>query len=134
MMQPEESKLVLVVEDDPEARSLYQHALESLGYRAEMAATAKEAKLKLSEILPDLIIMDIMMPDMDGITLTREIHSHPRTSSIPIVAVSALSDAATLNDALLFGAMDYLVKPFEIQVLKLKLERALALAERRRQR
>ncbi|MBI4055475.1 MAG: response regulator [Elusimicrobia bacterium] len=125
-------KKILVVDDDEEIRNLYQHGLENLGYSVRMASSAGEAKQRLGEELPDLIIMDIMMPDTDGVTLTREIRSDSRTAPIPILVVSALSDAATLNDALLFGAVDYLVKPFEISILKLKLERALALAEKRK--
>lgn len=125
-------KRLLAVDDEVSVCDMYEQCLPPLGYEVVCATSAKRAKEALSKSLPDLIIMDIMMPDQDGISLTREIRADARTSHIPIVVVSGLSDAATLNDALLFGAVDYVVKPFDVDVLKGKLERALAAAGKRR--
>jgi CheY-like chemotaxis protein len=125
-------KLILAVDDDFSVCELYEQGLVLFGYDVVCAQNAKKAKEFLAARKPDLILMDIMMPDQDGISLTREIHTAPPTSDIPIVVVSGLSDAATLNDALLFGAVDYLVKPIELEALKMKIERAFQIAERRK--
>ena len=125
-------KKILAVDDEISVCEMYEQGLPLLGYDVVCATSAKKAWEALNKALPDLILMDIMMPDQDGISLTREIRSNSKTSQIPIVIVSGLSDAATLNDALLFGAVDYLVKPFEIDVLKGKIERALAAAAKRK--
>jgi CheY-like chemotaxis protein len=122
-----DKKLILAVDDDASVCELYENGLPALGYDVVCASSGSRAKEVLAEKRPDVILMDIMMAEQDGISLTREIHSDPNTSDIPILVVSGLSDAATLNDALLFGAIDYLVKPIDINVLKTKLERALSL-------
>ncbi|MBI5244476.1 MAG: response regulator [Elusimicrobia bacterium] len=123
-------KKILAVDDDAGICELFEKGLPPLGYEVVCAASGKQAKTFLEKETPDLILMDIMMPDIDGITLTREICSNPKTAKIPILVVSGLSDAATLNDALLFGAVDYIVKPLDFAVLKTKIERILALKEK----
>ncbi|MBI3548662.1 MAG: response regulator transcription factor [Elusimicrobia bacterium] len=123
---------ILAIDDEISVCDLYEKGLTALGYEVTCAPSARRAREFLAKTKPDLILMDIMMPDQDGISLTRELREQADTSSIPIMVVSGLSDAATLNDALLFGAVDYLVKPFEIEVLKSKIERALSMAEKRR--
>jgi len=123
---------ILAIDDEASVCDMYQQALSALGYEVACASSAKQAKETLKKHKPDIIIMDIMMPDQDGISLTREIRSQAETSHIPILVVSGLSDAATLNDALLFGAVDYVVKPFDLELLKNKLDRALSLARRRK--
>jgi DNA-binding response OmpR family regulator len=124
-------KKILAVDDDDAVCDLYEKGLPALGYEVHCASNSKQARAYLDKEKPDLILMDIMMSDEDGISLTREIHSKAETAHIPILVVSGLSDAATLNDALLFGAVDYLVKPVDVDVLKGKIERALALKEKR---
>jgi CheY-like chemotaxis protein len=76
--------------------------------------------------------MDIMMPDQDGISFTRELRGDDKTSDIPIIVISGLADAGTLNDALLFGAVDYMVKPIDLDALKSKIERTFAALEKRK--
>lgn len=125
-------KRILAIDDEASVCEMYEQGLPPLGYDVTCASSAKKAKEALAKTLPDIILMDIMMPDQDGISLTRDIRSDERTAHIPIVVVSGLSDAATLNDALLFGAVDYLVKPFDVDVLQGKIERALAMAERKK--
>ena len=125
-------KKILAIDDEVSVCDMYEQGLAALGYDVTCAPNAKRAWEYLNKTIPDLIIMDIMMPDQDGISLTRQIRAKSETSAIPIVVVSGLSDAATLNDALLFGAVDYLVKPIEIDILKNKLERALTMAEKRK--
>src|SRR4051794_6482485 len=103
-------KKILAVDDDASVCDFYEQGLALLGYDVSVAMSAAKAKEALKSSSPDLILMDIMMPDQDGISLTREIRNEPKTSHIPIIVVSGLADAGTLNDALLFGAVDYVVK------------------------
>jgi CheY-like chemotaxis protein len=124
-------KKILAVDDDAGICDLFEHGLPPLGYDVVCASSGKQCRLALEKEAPDLILMDIMMPDVDGITLTREIRSNPKTAGIPILVVSGLSDAGTLEDALLYGAADYIVKPLDFALLKAKIERIFALKEKR---
>jgi CheY-like chemotaxis protein len=123
---------LLAIDDDVSICDFYANGLPLLGFDVVCASTVAKAKEFLAGKKPDLILMDIMMPDQDGISLTREIRAEPKTSDIPIIVVSGLADAGTLNDALLFGAVDYLVKPIDLDALKGKIERALAAVSRRK--
>lgn len=126
-----EKKKILAVDDDASICELYEQGLSALGYQVACASSASKAKEYLAKEKPDVILMDIMMAEEDGITLTREIRSDPNTADIPILVVSGLSDAATLNDALLFGALDYIVKPIDINVLQGKLQRVFELKNKK---
>lgn len=130
----DKKKRVLAVDDDASVCEFYSTALKALGYDVGVAGDAKKAKDALGKTRPDVILMDIMMPDQDGISFTRELRDDPKTADIPIIVVSGLADAGTLNDALLFGAVDYLVKPIDIESLGGKIERALAAADRRKKK
>ncbi|MFA6433221.1 MAG: response regulator [Elusimicrobiales bacterium] len=126
---------IIAVDDDETILDIYETGLTEAGFSVKTFSNPKKAKeyfaaLKAGEA-PHVILMDIMMPGIDGISLMHDIHSMDATSHVPIIAVSGLSDAATLNDALLFGAMDYLVKPFDLDALKLKINKAFDLAQKR---
>ena len=125
-------KRVLAVDDDASICDFYEQGLRLLGYDIECAPSAAKARETIAKRRPDLILMDIMMPDQDGISFTRELRGDAATSDIPIIVVSGLADAGTLNDALLFGAVDYMVKPIELDALKGKIERTFAALERRK--
>lgn len=110
---------VVAVDDDETILDMYKNGL--VDFDVITFDEPKKAKEYLNNLpqekLPDIILMDIMMPYLDGITFIREIRSSEKLGKIPVVAVSGLSDAATLNDALLFGAVDYVIKPFDIDEL-----------------
>ncbi len=125
---------ILVVEDHPDMLEVLTCQVEMMGFSVIPAKHGKEGVTKALEEKPDLILMDIMMPDQDGISLTRDIRNDPKTSDIPILVVSGLDDAATLGDALLFGAVDYVVKPVELEDLKVKIEHTFSLVERRKKK
>ena len=129
-MAKSDKPLILAIDDEESVLDIYESALSELGYDIITAATAKRAQKYLDEKDVNVVLMDIMMPDLDGITFTREIHSDPKTSHIPIIVCSGLDDSATLNDALMFGADDFLTKPFELDALKNKLEAALRRTEK----
>jgi DNA-binding response OmpR family regulator len=124
-------KKILAVDDDASICDFYQQGLSLMGFDVTCAMSAEKAKVELKGKLPDLILMDIMMPDQDGISFTRDLRADTKTSHIPIIVVSGLADAGTLNDALLFGAVDYMVKPIDLEALRAKIERTFAALEKR---
>jgi two-component system, cell cycle response regulator DivK len=106
--------LVLIVDDSDRNRKLVRDVLGIAGFRTLEAATAAEGLALASEQLPDVILMDLRLPDLDGTEAARRLRAEPRTSRIPVVAVSALPlDAGDgwLLDAGFAGAI---VKPFDI--------------------
>ncbi|MCX7648590.1 MAG: response regulator [Elusimicrobiales bacterium] len=113
---------IVAIDDDDTILDMYKSGL------VDFEVTAFSNPIKAKEFLfsnqkkPDLILMDIMMPNLDGISFIREIRSNDNLSSIPIITVSGLADAATLNDAMLFGATDYVIKPFDIIELSDKIK------------
>ena len=126
---------VIAVDDDETILDIYETGLAAGNYSVKTFSSSKQAKEYFQgmkpEDAPHVILMDIMMPGIDGISLMHDIHSMDVTAHIPIIAVSGLSDAATLNDALLFGAMDYIVKPFNMDALELKIKKAFEVYQKR---
>lgn len=126
---------VTAVDDDETILEIYESGLSPDAYSVRTFSNPRKAKehflsLKAADA-PHVILMDIMMPGIDGISLMHDIHSMDAAAHVPIIAVSGLNDAATLNDALLFGAMDYIVKPFNLDVLELKIKKAYELSLKR---
>ncbi len=126
---------VAAVDDDETILEIYETGIASAGCEVRTFADPRKAREFFAEAkpaeMPDVILMDIMMPGVDGITLMGDIRNREAASHIPIIAVSGLNDAATLNDALLFGAMDYLVKPFDLDTLMGKIKKAAELSRKR---
>jgi DNA-binding response OmpR family regulator len=125
-------KRILAVDDDASICEFYETSLKMMGFDVDIAPSASAAKEAIAARRPDLILMDIMMPEQDGISFTRELRNDRKTSDIPIVMVSGLADAGTLQDALLFGAVGYLVKPVEADALKAKIDATLTAVEHRK--
>jgi len=129
---------VAAVDDDETILEVYETGLASAGCEVRAFSEPKKAREFFAsakpEEMPDVILMDIMMPGVDGISLMGDIRRHDAAAHIPIIAVSGLNDAATLNDALLFGAMDYLVKPFDLDTLMAKIRKAAELSRKRAQK
>jgi len=103
--------LILIVEDNEANRLLAGAVLEREGYRVEMAGNAEEALQKLANGSPDLILMDVQMPGMDGLTLTRRLKGDARTASIPVVALTALAMMGDRERTLEAGCSGYISKP-----------------------
>lgn len=118
-------KEILIVDDDDSFRTLMREVLQNLGYGVREAASGNDALKRLQEQIPDLVLLDIMMPDIDGVSLCREIRAQEATATVPVLIVSALADSDTVNDALLFGATDFIVKPMDLDALQVKVEKAL---------
>lgn len=102
---------VLVVDDDANNRQLVEVMLAAEGYEIIMAANGAEALALAAQQLPDLILLDVMMPGMDGYQVSARIKADPRTRHIPVIMLTALSDQNSTLHGLNSGADDYLTKP-----------------------
>lgn len=116
--------LVLIVEDEPDNREIMRAVVEDLlGYRALLAVDGEEALRLASDHRPHLILMDLMMPVLDGFETIHKLKTGHDTASIPVVAVTALSRPVDLQRAVENGAADYLSKPFDLDLLAEIVER-----------
>ena len=115
-------KKVLVVEDHPDMLELLVWQMERLGFLVIPAKHGKEGVDKALEEKPHLVLMDIMMPGMDGREATRILRSNPETQDIPILAATALFRESELRSCIEAGCNDYLVKPFTFQQLQGKVQ------------
>jgi CheY-like chemotaxis protein len=103
---------VLVVDDSPDACEVLVKALKHAGHRTITATSggAALAKLKAAEALPDVMILDIMMPGLDGESVLRRVRNDPRTAGLKVIAFSAIDDPSYISRVLEEGANDYWVK------------------------
>ena len=108
---------ILVVEDEEDIRELVEYNLTRQGYVVEGVATGEEALASARRELPDLVLLDIMLPGIDGLEVCRRIKSDPKTHSVPIVMVTAKGEEIDQVTGLEVGADDYLTKPFSPKVL-----------------
>ena len=118
--------LVLIVDDSPTDVHVMQKALELNGFQTASAADGSEAIRKARELHPDLILMDIVMPGLNGFQATRELSNDPETRSIPVIMVTSKSQESDRVWGLRQGAVDYLVKPVASDQLVRKAQAALA--------
>ncbi|CAA7616697.1 response regulator [Magnetospirillum sp. UT-4] len=109
---------ILVVDDDTRLRQLLRKYLADNGYLVSVAADAAEARVRLAAMAADLIVLDVMMPDEDGLSLTRDLR---RTSAVPILLLTAMGEVDDRIRGLESGADDYLSKPFEPRELLLRI-------------
>ena len=119
------SLTVLVVEDDAELREILQVEFELEGLTAITATNGSEAVTAARELKPDLILMDIMMPVMDGIEATKIVKSNEETKHIPIIMLTASGNRDDIVAGLEAGAIDYITKPFFMPELKARLRSVL---------
>lgn len=106
--------LILVVEDDSHIKNLISATLNANGYKYLLASNAKEAILQITSHNPDIILLDLGLPDMDGIEIIEKVRGW---SEVPIIVLSARSDDKDKIEALDKGADDYLTKPFSVEEL-----------------
>ncbi len=124
-MNADSQSTVLVVEDDADSRYLFCSLLRMKGYAVVVARNGKEGILVASRTHPDLIVMDLAMPQMDGIEAVRHILQVPKLAGTPILAVSAFAIDDVKDEAKAAGCMDVLDKPLNIDNLLAKVESAL---------
>ncbi len=108
---------VMVVEDNPTTIKLLSFLLEKKNYEVFICENGKKALEVVESIMPDLILMDVMMPEMDGIEVTTKIRKNPKIAKIPIIMLSALGQEIEVMKGLQSGADGYVVKPFDSQSL-----------------
>ena len=119
------SATILVVEDEPQVQELVAINLEHAGHRVRRAATAGEAEISIREELPDVLILDWMLPDESGISLTRRLRENERTRSLPILMLTARAMEQDKISGLEAGADDYLTKPFSPKELAARIKAVL---------
>ncbi len=105
--------LVLAVDDTPENLEILRMRLEAQGYDVVEAADGEEGLAKVRDLRPDLVLLDIMMPKRDGISVVREMKADPDLRHIPVILVTAKADTKDVVEGLDAGGDDYLIKPFE---------------------
>ncbi|NEP56318.1 MAG: response regulator transcription factor, partial [Symploca sp. SIO2G7] len=124
-----DNKQLLLVDDDPNLILLVQDYLEFQGYRVITATNGLEALSLLERNIPDMIICDIMMPEMDGYTVVEQIRQNPRTNWLPVLVLSAKGQTQERIKGLNTGANVYMVKPFEPEELVAVVESSLKQTE-----
>ncbi|HEY9663005.1 MAG TPA: response regulator transcription factor [Allocoleopsis sp.] len=129
-----EHKRLLLIDDDPNLILLVKDYLEFRGYEVVTAENGQEALEVLDKDTPDMIICDVMMPQMDGYALVEHVRKNPRTSWIPVLFLSAKGQSQDRVKGLNTGADVYMVKPFEPEELVAQVESSLKQASRLIQR
>lgn len=113
---------ILIVEDEETQRQIYRHLLDRSRYLVTFASSGAEALRVASRAAPDLILMDMMLPDLTGVEVTRRLKSVDQLAAVPIVMITGRSERDVVMESLDAGAADFLVKPFTPQSLQQKVE------------
>ena len=116
---------VLLIDDNKALREALTLAVEETGFKVHPVDSAVAAREWLAKHIPAMILVDIMMPDLNGLEFCRWVRGSPRFAVIPIIMMSALKDEETIQDAMELGVIDFLKKPFPLKVLKEKVGRFL---------
>lgn len=108
---------ILAVDDEPEITDLIRYHLTRAGYEVDTAANGWEALAAIQRHRPDLMLLDLMLPDLDGFGVCEILRREAATATIPIVIISAWASPDSRNLGLELGALDYITKPFSPRVL-----------------
>lgn len=117
--------MILVVDDDDIQRKIVSTLLAAENYRLVFAGGGVEALNILRKMQPDLILMDIMVPDLDGIETTQRLKTMPQFAKVPVIMVTGNSEGAAVRDSIKAGAVKFIVKPFDRDTLLAKVVSAL---------
>jgi len=116
---------VLVIEDEADLREVLQYNLAQAGHRPFAAATG-EAGLKLAlEVRPDIVLLDLMLPDLPGTSIVKSLRREPQTQTVPIIMVTAKAEEVDRIVGFELGADDYVTKPFSVRELMLRIDAVL---------
>jgi CheY-like chemotaxis protein len=121
---------ILVVDDTDEVREVVITILERLGLVSHGVANVAAAKAWLAKSVPPLVMLDVMMPDGNGLDLCRWIRAQPRLEKVPVIVMTAIKDDETSEDAFHDGATDYIQKPIDLEVLTGKIARFIPVKPR----
>ena len=116
---------ILIVDDEEDVLELVRYNLDKNGFRVETATTGEEALIKARAKLPDLVILDLMLPNIDGLEVCKKLKNDSKTQNIPIIMLSAKGEEADIVTGLELGADDYVTKPFSPKVLIARVRRIL---------
>ncbi len=125
------AKKVLIVDDEEDVRTYLNSLLSNNGYETEMAEDGEDAFRKVKEFYPDLIILDIIMPGMNGFQVLDRIRQR---SNVPVIMLTAMCEVTTLHDAIVLGADDYVRKPFRMRELTARVRAKLRRADQEARR
>lgn len=121
---------LLVVEDDIDIGNMLKIYFSGLEYDVDVAVRGSDALEKTKQVLPHLIVLDIMLPDIDGYEVCRTLRTNTRTSHIPVIFLTQKDERSDKLQGLELGADDYITKPFDIEELKLRVQGAIRRSER----
>jgi len=131
MAQDEEKKKILIVDDIPSNIQILAEAMRK-DYQIIFATKGEEAlKIAQADQPPDLILLDIMLPDIDGYTVCRHLKNENKTRDIPIIFITAKSEETDETKGFEYGGVDYIIKPFSIPIVKARVQTHLELKKRR---
>ena len=119
-------KKIFVADDQEEVLAMLRDFLSSKGYEVLGSRDSKQIVKLIKKFQPDLILLDLLMPDLDGFEICRILNNDPEAQSIPIIIMSGLSDLVDIKRAYKLGVVGYLTKPFDMQVVLAEIEKAIA--------
>lgn len=125
-----EARHILVVDDERDLTELLEYNLQRSGYRVSVARTGRSALDQATSISPDLVILDVMLPELSGTEIASRLRTNPVTSEIPILMLTAKGEEIDQIVGLTVGADDYVTKPFSIKVLLARVEALLRRASK----
>src|SRR5688572_13076048 len=120
---------VLVVDDDPDIRALATKALTQDGHTVSQAGSGREALALIASRVPDLLVLDLLMPEQGGLEILQILRSQPATAMLPVVVLTAMDDEINMRSGFALGATDYVTKPFSIPQLAARVRACLARGE-----
>ncbi len=121
---------LLVVEDDIDIGNMLKIYFSGMGFDVDVAVRGSDALERTKQVLPHLIVLDIMLPDIDGYEVCRSLRTSMRTSHIPVIFLTQKDERSDKLQGLELGADDYITKPFDIEELKLRVQGAIRRSER----
>ena len=129
-MSPQGPKKILIVEDEPDIAQLVKHYLEREGFQPSIAKTGLEALTLAVSTRPDLVILDLMLPQLDGLEVCKTLRHKPETALLPIIMLTAKKEETDTVIGLELGADDYITKPFSPKALVARAKSLLRRLER----
>jgi len=118
---------ILIVDDDPMISEMLELILEQDGFQLEVAHNGSQALEKARAIIPDVILLDVMMPDMNGFDVCREFRNDPILAEVPVIMVTALGDRRSHLTGIEAGADDFVTKPFDTVLMRARLKTMMRL-------
>jgi len=123
------TRKLLIAEDDPASRELLREILETQGYQVIEVEDGQTALRRIEEESPDLVLLDIQMPKLDGLAVVRRLRQNPRLTSLPVIAVTSYAMRRDREKALDAGCDTYLTKPIDVVAMRKAVEQLLSPVE-----